>query len=114
MKPRDYRDYVADMVEAIGDIESFIKGMTYEDFIADKKTRNAVIRSVEVIGEAAAKLPDEIRSKEPQMPWARIVGMRNRLVHEYFGIDNQILWKTVSESIPELNNEVKRLLDALK
>lgn len=100
MTPRDYTDYVTDIVQSIDDVASFIAGMSYDDFAADRKTLNAVVRSIEIIGEAAGKLSQEIRDKAPAMPWAKMVGMRNRLVHEYFGIDNRILWKAASEEFP--------------
>ncbi|MCK4910713.1 MAG: DUF86 domain-containing protein [Thermodesulfovibrionales bacterium] len=110
MTDRDYRDYLNDIVESVNDIETFIKGLSYEDFIADKKTFNAVVRSIEIIGEASTNLSKDICDKAPDIPWAKMKGMRNRLTHEYFGIDGQILWKTASESIPALKAGVENLL----
>ncbi len=110
MTDRDYRDYINDILESINDIESFIKGWTFEDFIGDKKTFNAVVRSIEIIGEASTNLSQDICDKAPDIPWTKMKGMRNRLAHEYFGIDGHTLWKTASEDIPALKAEVENLL----
>ena len=110
MTDRDYRDYINDILESINDIESFIKGWTFEDFIGDKKTFNAVVRSIEIIGEASTNIPQEICDKAPDIPWAKMKGMRNRLAHEYFGTDSDVLWKTASKAIPALKAGVENLL----
>ncbi len=110
MTDRDYRDYINDILESINDIESFIKGWTFEDFIGDKKTFNAVVRSIEIIGEASTNIPQEICDEAPDIPWAKMKGMRNRLAHEYCGTDSDVLWKTASKDIPALKAEVENLL----
>ena len=111
MKKRIYRDYIQDIFDAINDTESFIEGMTLEDFAQDKKTCNAVIRSLEVIGEAAKKIPGFIRKQYPGVPWKRMAGMRDKMIHEYFGVDIEILWKTAKEDIPPLRNSVEAMLE---
>jgi uncharacterized protein with HEPN domain len=83
--------------------------MSYEEFIGDKKTVNAVIRSLEVIGEAVKKIPLEIREKRPDIPWKEIAGTRDKLIHEYFGIDLQILWKTIQTDLSPLDQAVLEL-----
>jgi len=90
MKKREYGDYIDDIVASIGDVEDFIHGMTRDDFLRDKKTVNAVVRSIEVIGEAAKHVPKSIKDKSPDIPWKEIVGMRNKvssgLTTRLFGI----------------------------
>lgn len=102
MSKRSDALYIADIIEAIGDIESFTKDMTFETFANDSKTVHAVVRCIEIIGEAAVHLSDQYRTDHPDVPWTDIIGMRNKMIHEYFGIDREILWKTITEDIPTL------------
>lgn len=81
----------------------FVNGMNYERFVADEKTISAVVRELSVIGEAAGKTTENFRLKNPQIPWEKIFGMRNRLVHDYMGVQLPIVWQTVQEDIPELS-----------
>ncbi|MCU0848818.1 MAG: DUF86 domain-containing protein [Spirochaetes bacterium] len=113
MKSRDYRDYLNDIMESIEDISEFTGDMSREEFIKDKKTYNAVVRCIEVIGEASKKIPDEIKQKEAGIPWKFMAGMRDKLIHEYFGIDGMILWKTIKEDIHPLRDKIKKLSDSL-
>ena len=109
MKDRDLRDYINDLMEACRDILSFTKGMSYSDFAGDKKTVNAVIRSLEVIGEATKNLPPSFRNKYPDVPWKQMAGMRDKLIHEYFGIDKQMVWQVVEKHIPDILPLIKKL-----
>jgi uncharacterized protein with HEPN domain len=113
MRAREYRDYLNDMAESMNDAIAFIGGMTYEEFLMDRKTINAVVRSLEIIGEASNKIPKPIRGKAPDMPWAEMRGMRNRMAHEYFGVDNKIVWDTVMHDLPKLRPLVAELLKGL-
>ena len=81
--------------------------MDFDSFAKDEKTLYAVIRAVEIIGEAAAKIPDEVRSDFPKVPWREVKGMRNKLVHNYFGINKEVVWQTVQEDLPELVEALK-------
>jgi len=110
---RDYRDYVQDIFDSINEIEDFINGMYFEEFIKDKKTINAVTRSVEVVGEAAKKIPKSLRDKYPMIPWKKMSGMRDKLIHEYFGIDLEILWKVAKEDMPSLEKAIRDVLKDL-
>jgi len=103
------QDYLDDILESISDIRTFIANMSYEEFIRDKKTINAVIRSLEVIGEAVKKIPQEVRQKHPDLPWKAIAGTRDKLIHEYFGIDLQILWKTIQSDLSPLEKAIMEL-----
>jgi uncharacterized protein with HEPN domain len=87
---RDYRDYIQDILDSINDIESFILDMKFAGFVSDKKTINAVVRSVEVIGEAAKKIPKSLKDKYTDIPWKEMAGTRDKLIHEYYGIDENI------------------------
>lgn len=104
-------DYLNDILESIADVREFTAGMTRESFANDKKTIKAVVRCLEVIGEAASKLPNNIRDMYPEMSWVEIVGMRNRLIHEYFGVDLDILWQTVEEDLEPLDKTVKKIIE---
>jgi uncharacterized protein with HEPN domain len=100
MKDREIQDYINDLIEACEDILSFTKGLSYSDFVGDKRTVNAVIRSLEVIGEATKNLPISFRNKYPNIPWKQMAGMRDKLIHEYFGIDKQMIWQAIEKHIP--------------
>ena len=89
---------------------SFVQGCTFEDFVKDEKTVRAVIRSVEVIGEAASKISNELKNTHNEVPWGKIIGMRNRLIHVYFDIDYDVVWQTVHKNIPELIEIMQKLL----
>ena len=113
MKRRDYKDYLQDIGDSIDDIKSFTGGMTFEDFTMDRKTINAVIRSIEVIGEATKRIPKSIRGKYPSIPWKKMTGMRDKMIHEYSGVDVEILWKTVKEDVPSLKPLIQNVLKDL-
>ncbi len=104
---RDYRDYIKDIFDSINEIKSFVGRMSFDEFLKDKKTINAVIRSIEVIGEAAKNIPESIKDKYNNIPWKKMIGMRNKLIHEYFGVDTGILWKTAQKDIIELKRKIK-------
>ena len=106
-------DYLNDILESISDIKEFTAGMTQENFSKDKKTIKAVVRSLEVIGEAAGKIPQQIRNRYPEVSWQEIIGMRNRLIHEYFGIDLDIIWQTIEEDLEPLDVIVQSMVDDL-
>jgi uncharacterized protein with HEPN domain len=109
MKKRDYQDYLRDILDSINDIENFIRGINFEGFKRDKKTIYAVVRSIEVIGEATKKIPKASKDKYPVIPWKKMAEMRDKLIHEYFGIDVEILWKTIKEDIPPLKHLIQNI-----
>jgi uncharacterized protein with HEPN domain len=100
--PRDYLDYIADILEAAEKVAEFVRGMTLETFSEDEKTQYAVIRGLEVIGEAAKKLPAAERARYSRVPWRQVAGMRDKLVHDYFGVNLQVVWKTAIEDVPAI------------
>jgi len=107
------QDYLNDIIESITDIQEFVRGMTFEDFSEDRKTIKAVVRSMEIIGEAANKIPLNILGNYPETPWPEIVGMRNRLIHEYFGIDLEIVWQTIEEDLVPLEKTIQKMISDL-
>lgn len=107
---REYGDYLQDILIAIDETIDFTAGMEFEDFMADRKTINAVLRCLEVIGEASKNLPNEIQRDAADVPWRFMAGMRDKLIHEYFGVDLTIVWTVVREELPPLRPMILRLL----
>lgn len=107
------QDYLNDILESIEDIKEFTKEMAFEDFSKDRKTIKAVVRSLEVIGEAVNKIPQNIQKMYPDTPWNEIISMRNKLIHEYFGVDLDIVWQTKDEDLIPLEKTVKQMLSNL-
>jgi uncharacterized protein with HEPN domain len=101
-KGREIADYIDDIRNAVAEVEEFTHGMNYEDFAADKKTVNAVIRSLEVLGEATKHIPESFRKKHPEIPWTKMAGMRDVLIHDYMGVDLRTVWNVVRVRLPEL------------
>jgi uncharacterized protein with HEPN domain len=109
MRKRDFTDYINDILTSLKEVKEFTEGMSLDEFLRDKKTVNAVIRSLEVLGEAAGKIPEDLRIKAPDIPWKRMTGMRNKLIHEYFGVDLEIVWAVIKDELPPLESSLKRL-----
>jgi len=97
MSERSTTDFLNDILENIRNSVEFIGDMTFEQFVADKKTAFAVVRCLEIIGEATKNIPQELRSSYPEIPWKEFAGMRDRIIHGYWGVDYRIVWGTVKE-----------------
>ena len=108
--PRDYRVSLQDILEAANWINEYVRGISFEQFRADRKTVNAVVRNLEIIGEAAKNIPEPLRAKSPQIPWPRIAGLRDLLIHAYFGVDLDIIWDVVQNKLPALKAQVSELI----
>ncbi|ASJ14140.1 HepT-like ribonuclease domain-containing protein [Thermococcus radiotolerans] len=107
---RAHEDYINDIIEAIALIEEFTANMEFEEFERDKKTQFAVIRALEIIGEAAKAIPEEFKEKHPEVPWKEMARMRDKLIHAYFGVDLRVVWRTLNEDIPQLKKKLETLL----
>lgn len=107
---RDYRLYLKDILAAIERIEIFVQGMDFDAFQADDKTVSAVIRKLEIIGEAAKGIPVEIRSIHSHIPWKEMAGMRDKLIHFYFGVDSDLVWATVKRRLPDVKLWIKDIV----
>lgn len=111
MRPlRFYQDYLRDILQATEDALTFVNGMEYPSFRTDRKTNLAVVRALEIMGEAARHIPVNVRRAYPEIPWQEMVDMRNKLVHEYFGVDLEVLWRTVQEDLPLLRDQIRGIL----
>lgn len=101
---------LGEILEAVELLERYTKGLTYQDFATDIEKQDAVIRRLEIIGEAVKGLPDELRSKYPGVPWGDIAGTRDIMIHEYFRIDLELAWEMVQDDLPPLAAEVRSIL----
>jgi uncharacterized protein with HEPN domain len=108
---RECSDYLEDILDAIQKATAFMGEMSFDQFSIDDKTVFAVIRALEIIGEAAKKIPESIRANHTEIPWREMAGIRDKLIHDYFGINLKVVWKTVKEDLPSLAPHLRRILD---
>ncbi|MBI3996604.1 MAG: DUF86 domain-containing protein [Candidatus Omnitrophica bacterium] len=107
---RDSKVYLEDILEAIRKIRSFTQGLSLAALSQDAKTLDAVIRNLEVIGEAVKRLPEPVKQQQPQIEWRKIAGLRDILIHEYFGVNVEVVWDVVEQKLPALEKAVQQLL----
>jgi len=110
---REVDDYIQDIIESMNKSIRFVAGMSYDSFADDDKTIFAAVRALEIIGEAVKNIPQEIREKHNGIPWRDMAGMRDKLIHEYFGVNLDVVWKTVQEEIPPLKPLFEKMLENL-
>jgi uncharacterized protein with HEPN domain len=99
-----------DMVDSVERITGYSVGMDRGAFLSDRKTIDAIVRNLEIIGEAAARLTDEVRKRDSAIEWRQIIGLRNRIVHEYFGVDAEIVWEIITHDLPKLKSNLQSLI----
>lgn len=108
---KDYKPYLNHILDSIILIEKYTENISFKEFEKDRKTIDAVIRNFEIIGEASNKLPKEFREKYPRVVWKSIIGLRNVLIHEYFGVDIEAVWENINQKLPELKKQKKSILE---
>jgi len=111
---REYKLFIQDIKECIAQIDEFVGDMTLEEFKADEKTSSAVVRKIEIIGEATKNVPKEIRQKYKELPWSDMARMRDKIIHSYFVVDYEVVWKTIKERLPEIKPKIEDILQELK
>jgi uncharacterized protein with HEPN domain len=111
---RDSVDFLMDILDSIENIEDFVKGFDFEKFSSDTKTIYAVVRALEIIGEATKNLPSSLKLSHPEVPWKDIAGFRDKVVHGYFGVDLEVVWDTAVEDAPYLKPLIAKILDEIK
>jgi uncharacterized protein with HEPN domain len=107
MSKREWKLFLEDILESMSLIEEYVKGMSFDDFKEDRKTIDAVVRNFEIIGEAAKNIPENIRNNYKNIDWIGIIGLRNRISHEYFGIDFSIIWNIIELELSVLKKEIQ-------
>ncbi len=108
--PRDYRVFLDDIMEATSKVLEYTSGFSYEQFCADRKTIEAVVWNLQVIGEAVKNIPEEIRSQYPDVPWRDMAGLRDIIVHQYFGIKLDVIWKVIQQDLPRVEHLIREIL----
>ncbi len=110
MSKRADMDFLADCKEAILRISAYTEDLSYEQFLEDKKTQDAVARNLEIIGEAAKNVSEELKRKYPQVPWQDLAGVRDKLIHHYFGVNFDIVWNIVRQELPNVLSQLEGIL----
>ena len=109
MSRRDSALLLEDVTVSIEKIERYMHGLTMDSFKTDEKTVDAVVRNLEIIGEAVRQIPSEFKEKNSNVPWSQIAGLRNRIVHDYFGLDIEMIWHIVTSDLPELKTKISEI-----
>ena len=110
---REVGDYVEDIIDAMDKAVNFVRSISYEEFARDDKTVFAVVRALEIIGEAVKKIPQGIRKNYPEIPWKDMAGMRDKVAHEYFGVKLERVWETIQRDIPGIKPLFEKMLKDL-
>ena len=111
---RDYRLFIEDILDCIEKIEQFVGDISFDEFVQDDKTSSAVIRKIEIIGEAAKNVPRDLRKKYKELPWSDMAKMRDKIIHAYFGINYKIVWKVIKERLPQIKPIIQKMLEEME
>jgi len=111
--PREYKAYLKDILEAIHKIERYTENISFEEFVNNELVQDGVVRNLEIIGEAAKNIPGDIKREYPDVEWRKIAGLRDILIHAYFGIDVEIVWDIVKNKVPKLKEKIEEILSKL-
>lgn len=114
MSSRDHQLLLMDMLDSARKILRYVEGMNFESFSADEKTIDAVVRNFEIIGEAANRIDADFKSQSPEISWSHLRGFRNRIVHDYFGVDYEIVWSIVDKDLEELIHQLELIISKSK
>ncbi|PUA30998.1 MAG: hypothetical protein B9J98_08250 [Candidatus Terraquivivens tikiterensis] len=106
--------YLKHVLDVISNIEKFIEGIEKEDFLSNVEKQYAVLRGLEIIGEAVKNLSEELKAKHPKIPWKEIAGMRDKLIHQYFGVNLDLVWETIKTKLPELKTQISRIIKEIE
>jgi uncharacterized protein with HEPN domain len=110
MSSRTDREFLSDILESLRRADSYVAGMKYEEFLTDLKTQDAVIRTLEIVGEATKRLSQEVREQYTGIPWKNMAGVRDKLIHDYFGINFDIVWQIVNDELPSVAVQIREIL----
>ena len=110
---RNFELFLEDIIEQIGLIENSIKHIKKNNFLRDKDIQDSTARRLEIIGEATKNVPDDIRNRYPEVEWKKIAGMRDIIIHAYFKLDLDAVWKVIKEDLPDLKNKIKKILQEI-
>ena len=111
--PREYKAYLKDILEAVYKIERYTENIGFEEFVSNELVQDGVVRNLEIIGEAAKNIPEDIKREYPDVEWRKIAGLRDILIHAYFGIDVEIVWDIVKNKVPKLKEKIEEILSKL-
>ena len=111
-EPRSWRLYIQDMIDFCERVLSYTQGLDQDTFVADRRTYDATLRNIELIGESATHVPDNVREAHPEIAWRDIIGARNRVAHGYLGIDDDVVWDIIQSDVPNLLPKLRNLLDS--
>ncbi len=109
--PRDYRVFLDDILEATTKVLDYTAGLSYERFVTDRKTVEAVVWNLQIIGEATKHIPEEVRSRYRDVPWREMAGLRDIIVHQYFGLKLDVIWKVIRDDLPRVEALVRGILE---
>ncbi len=114
MNKKDHLIFLEHILESIKDIESYSKGISKNRFFKDKQLQDAIVRRIEIIGEAVRNIPDDVKNKYATVSWKEIVGTRDIFIHHYFGIDLEIVWSIVKNDLPDLKKKIRTVLEDIE